>query len=230
MFGPYFGGKSVKGIIMSYLEAMRALRCNLPHFTCVGARISRLPLGSSRRHHALSGKMFIISHRVCGIGAAPHVAAGWAPQMDSIDDETQDVLDKILQTFNSADANGDGKLQRDELRDLLERAGGGAEFVPLHWLTEGDLDAIFDAYDANKDGEISFEEFVPLAQDNVWLAKELATYRAVFKAIDTGRNGKLSPTELCTIFTQLDSPLKDYNAISHIMEKYDLDRNGMFMY
>ena len=169
------------------------------------------------------------SHRVRPVGAAAHAhGSDWAPTNDSIDEETQDALDKLLNTFKSADANGDGKLQRNELRDLLERARGGDEIVPLHWLTDYDLDVIFDAYDTNKDGEISFEEFVPLAQDNIWLAKELETYQAAFKAIDYGHNGKLSPTELCNIFTQLDSPLKDYNEISRIMEKYDLDGNGRF--
>jgi Ca2+-binding EF-hand superfamily protein len=152
----------------------------------------------------------------------------WSPAMDSIDDETQEMLDRYLGTFQSADSNGDGMLQRDELRDLLERAGGGAELVPLHWLDEKDIDLIFKAYDINGDGMISFEEFVPLAHDNCWLTKELDAYRSAFAAIDTGGNGTISPTELCEIFTRLGSPFRSYEKICAIMEKYDLDHNGEF--
>lgn len=150
----------------------------------------------------------------------------WSPAMDSIDDETQEVLDRYLQTFQSADSNGDGMLQREELRDLLERAAGGAELVPLHWLNEKDIDLIFRAYDTNGDGFISFEEFIPLAHDNCWLTKELDTYRSAFAAIDTGGNGTISPTELCEIFTLLGSPFQTYEKICSLMEKYDLDHNG----
>lgn len=91
---------------------------------------------------------------------------------------------------------------------------------------QADLDRILDQYDANKDGVISFEEFTALAQDKVFLTRALREYREAFNAFDKGGNGTVSPTELFQLFTKLESPLKDYDRICKLMDKYDVDGNG----
>jgi Ca2+-binding EF-hand superfamily protein len=146
--------------------------------------------------------------------------------MASIDEESGEALSKLMETFQAADTNGDGVLQREELRALLEAVGDGREAVPMRWVTEPDLDKIFRQYDADGDGVISFAEFQALANDKVLLARALSEYRAAFDAVDTGGNGTISPTELYRILAALDSPLKDYERIVRLMERYDLDGNG----
>ena len=154
-------------------------------------------------------------------------ASDWQDSVvESIDDETAGLLEKYLATFRTADADEDGLLRREELRSLLERVSGGEESVPLHWLTDDDLNEIFDQYDRDEDGAISFREFTKLAHDNVFLTKELNEYRAAFNAVDVGGDGFIGPNEMCSILTALDSPLKSYDQITRLMAKYDTDRSG----
>jgi Ca2+-binding EF-hand superfamily protein len=88
-------------------------------------------------------------------------------------------MTKLLASFRAADANGDGVLQRDELRSVLESVGDGTEPVPMRWVTDEDLDRVLQRYDANRDGVISFDEYTLLAQDKVrWAARRIALPRA----------------------------------------------------
>lgn len=58
----------------------------------------------------------------------------------------------ILDTFKRFDANGDGKISREELVTVC------SELDPA--LTEGDMLSIFEAADLNQDDRISVEEFI----------------------------------------------------------------------
>ena len=183
--------------------------------------------------------------------------AAWRPTTASIDDETTELLEKYAAIFKAADINGDGMLQRDELRALLEKVGEGLQSVPMHWLTEGDLDAIFEQYDRDRNGVIDMDEFMQLAQDNVFLSKELSEYKKVmriafqciiapalrpdplpfsfsffsqaFTAVDVGGDGFIGPNEMCAVLTVLGSPLKSYEEITRLMKKYDNDNSGEFV-
>jgi len=187
--------------------------------TNVPSMVELRPFGA----HQLSAQSSNAGRAGHSVAAA---AAGWAPAMDSIDEDTVRLMDRLTDTFKSADTNGDGVLSRDELRSVLERVGSGTEPVPMQWMTDEDLDQIFQTYDANGDGVISYEEFQALAQDKVFLTKALAEYREAFRSFDTGGNGKISPTELCALFTKLDSPLKEYSKIVDLMAKYDVNNDG----
>mmetsp|Transcript_51607 Transcript_51607/g.102520 ORF Transcript_51607/g.102520 Transcript_51607/m.102520 type:complete len:610 (+) Transcript_51607:41-1870(+) len=72
-----------------------------------------------------------------------------------------DKEQQIVETFRSFDANQDGIITRDELRNVflaLERHGES-------W-TEAEIDALLDAADVSKDGGIQYTEFVS------WVMKE----------------------------------------------------------
>jgi Ca2+-binding EF-hand superfamily protein/thiol-disulfide isomerase/thioredoxin len=149
-----------------------------------------------------------------------------APAHESIDDETATLLDRYETTFHEADTNKDGLLHRAELRELLERVAGGAERTPLQWLNDDDLDSIFNQYDLDGNNAIDLKEFMKLAQDNVFLQKELSEYQTAFQAVDKNGDGYLGPTELLSVLSHVDSPLKSYDNIVRLMNKYDTDRNG----
>lgn len=56
--------------------------------------------------------------------------------------------------FMSYDANGDGAINKSELKELLSDADVG------NWVTRGTwVDAIFDRVDANKNGVLTWEEY-----------------------------------------------------------------------
>jgi len=56
-----------------------------------------------------------------------------------------------------ADANSDGHVSREELRDFLCH-------MPNTTLTEDQLDRLIEAADINKDGKLQLDEFVNLFQ------------------------------------------------------------------
>jgi Ca2+-binding EF-hand superfamily protein/thiol-disulfide isomerase/thioredoxin len=149
-----------------------------------------------------------------------------APTTESIDNLTAELLDRYSTTFNEADTDKDGLLHRDELRTILERVGSGNEHTQLHWMTDDDLDQIFDQYDRDRDNAINLTEFMTLAHDNVFLTKALSEYRTAFNAVDQNKDGFLGPTELLSLLSKVDSPLQSYENIVRLMNKYDTDRNG----
>jgi Ca2+-binding EF-hand superfamily protein len=55
-------------------------------------------------------------------------------------------------------------IDRQELRALLESTAGGSEYSLTHWLTDEDLERVMRQYDTDKNGVISFDEFVVLVR------------------------------------------------------------------
>jgi len=68
---------------------------------------------------------------------------------------------QIVETFRSFDANKDGIISRDELRNVFLAIEEEGE----PW-TEAEIDALLDAADVSKDGGIQYQEFVS------WVMKE----------------------------------------------------------
>merc|ERR1719486_329946 len=93
-----------------------------------------------------------------------------APSASSMPD-LADVPDEMLERyfaklFAVADTNGDGVLQPEEFKRLLELSG--FNFSPETVAT------LMDAADVNHDGVIEYEEFIPVALSmrDEWVAKD----------------------------------------------------------
>ncbi len=102
---------------------------------------------------------------------------------------------------------GNGVIDKQELRTLLESVGGDAP--KEHWLTDSELDSIHQLYDKDHNGTISFDEFVHIAEDGVLLEGKLHEYQAVFQAMDTDGDEFLSATEVHAMMKQLGVPNVD---------------------
>merc|ERR1712115_81927 len=63
---------------------------------------------------------------------------------------------ELRQAFQVFDSDGNGSIDRKELKRLMKKLGQA--------LSEGELDAMMDEVDTNGDGEISFEEFKAMMQ------------------------------------------------------------------
>lgn len=150
----------------------------------------------------------------------------WNCSEDTWSEESHKTMHRLIQMFKSADADGDGVIGFHDLRGLLERVGDGSEPVPMHWLTDEDIQAVIKQYDTNGDGVIQWEEFVAMAQDNIFLSGKLSEYRDAFRAVDAGGNGTISATELYRLFERLEHPIT-YDQLVKIMERYDVDQSGM---
>lgn len=69
-------------------------------------------------------------------------------------DEDDAHLGKVFRRY---DLDGDGSLDRSELREAF--------FDAKVYISERDLDRLFEEYDKDKDGSIGFEEFREMNED-----------------------------------------------------------------
>ena len=104
-------------------------------------------------------------------------------------EETQSIDD----VFKLFDKNGDGKISRDELKQGYRQYYGTD-------LTDTQINEIFDRLDVNRDGDISYNEFVSASidQQNMLCDSKL---EAAFRQFDQNNQGKITTNELKNIFT-----------------------------
>ncbi|KAI6241171.1 hypothetical protein M3Y99_00339900 [Aphelenchoides fujianensis] len=76
-------------------------------------------------------------------------------QVEDVGEIREDDLRGI---FNEFDLNGDGVIQKDELRQVMIKMGQSP--------TAEELNAMFNAADKDQDGSIDFHEFLTIARAN----------------------------------------------------------------
>jgi len=92
--------------------------------------------------------------------------------------EVGEIRDEDLRgIFREFDLNGDGFIQKDELKAVMIKMGQSP--------TEEELNAMFNAADKDHDGNIDFNEFLSIAHANP-LSLSL---RAVFDELDVDGDG-----------------------------------------
>ncbi|MFJ2740598.1 EF-hand domain-containing protein [Streptomyces sp. NPDC087440] len=110
---------------------------------------------------------------------------------------------KIDNMFAAFDVNGDGYLQKDDFEALVERWGRlpGAEpgtelRSRLETLLMGWWDGLLSVADANHDGKVDKSELLVLVDRLPTLRAQVeATAHALFDAVDTSGDGRISPEE-----------------------------------
>lgn len=110
-------------------------------------------------------------------------------------------LSEMIKRFKAFDTDGNGKIDREELRLLLESVESGAAVLfAQHWLPEEELDRVMEVYDTNKDGVIDFDEYTSIVYDGLLLDGMLSDYEEVFNAVDLSKNGSIGASELLEFF------------------------------
>lgn len=156
--------------------------------------------------------------------AAPE-APTWAPREETWDEHREEQYNELLNSFKAADTNHNGRIDRDELKALLERVNTGTTETIHGWWSDEDVEKVMQQYDTDKSGDIDFQEFEVLARDKVLLKGKLEEYEQAFKAVDIGGNGKIGASELAELFQNLGHPLT-YERLVDIMKQYDVDHSG----
>jgi len=144
------------------------------------------------------------------------------------------ILQRIASQFNSiaavkegfkrVDANGDGAISRQELKQGMH-------------LSDQELDVVFALGDIDGDGEISMSEFIPLMSPSAATAmnrlrnsfRDITEVIIAFKKFDSNNDGAISQNELLTGMrnTGLDFESQEANMVFSMA---DLDQNGEINY
>lgn len=122
--------------------------------------------------------------------------------------------------FRAMDLNGDGKLQKDEIKK------GFTEYFRRN-LTDMEVDELFAQVDSDENGEIEYTEFLAatLNEKNLLSNKKLET---AFQMFDKDGSGYISGDEIKEIF-QFGHNL-DQNQIQQIIKQVDANSDGLISY
>jgi len=131
--------------------------------------------------------------------------------------QEKEQIDKV---FRAMDLNGDGKLQKDEIKK------GYAEFFGRQ-LTDDEVDEMFAKVDADGSGEIEYSEFVvaTLNEKNLLSNNKLQT---AFKMFDKDGGGSISVEEIKQVLS-FGQNLDD-DVIQQIITQVDANGDGEISY
>lgn len=138
---------------------------------------------------------------------------------------TNDETRKLTEIFHRMDKNGDGQLDRNELiegyRELLKAKGSDISALNNSQV-EYEVDQVLAAVDFDKNGYIEYSEFLTVAMDRKTLLSADRLERA-FKMFDTDGSGKISATELATLFGVSDV---DCETWQFVLTEVDKNNDG----
>ena len=126
-----------------------------------------------------------------------------------------------IKLFNKIDANGDGKIVKEELYNGLQ------SFLKL----EGDslkkeVDEIFNNIDTDHNGYIEYEEFIRAAIDKEYFLNN-NFLKFAFNYFDQDRSGNITLEEVTKLFYQNDSNKKNSIAQEQLKQSFkQIDING----
>ncbi|KAL6225891.1 PREDICTED: probable calcium-binding protein CML23-like isoform 2 [Fragaria vesca subsp. vesca] len=120
--------------------------------------------------------------------------------------------EELKKIFNKFDKNGDGKICRDELREIFRELGSET--------TPEEVKTIMAEFDKDGDGRIDLDEFAEIL--NGGSTKDL---RDAFDLYDLDKNGRISASELHEVLKRLGQKcsLKD---CAKMIGSVDADGDG----
>nr|3HX4_A Chain A, Calmodulin-domain protein kinase 1 [Toxoplasma gondii] len=134
---------------------------------------------------------------------------------------SQDETKELTAIFHKMDKNGDGQLDRAELiegyKELMRMKGQDASMLDAS-AVEHEVDQVLDAVDFDKNGYIEYSEFVTVAMDRKTLLSRERLERA-FRMFDSDNSGKISSTELATIFGVSDVDSETWKSVLSEVDK-----------
>jgi len=135
-------------------------------------------------------------------------------------------IDSLRQTFIKMDANGDGTLTMEELKDGLHQIST----VTGKDIKEGDLETLMGAMDANNNGCLDYTEFLAVCMQSYSYLKE-ANLKAAFRYFDRDGNGKITTEEIQSILGGDDINIAlTEGEIHNMIKECDVDGDGAIDY
>jgi len=143
--------------------------------------------------------------------AALHIIAGQL---------SEEKIKVLRQTFEALDANGDGLLTSEELKDGMAKAN------LEHLLAGVDLEAVMEGFDADGSGLIDYTEFLAATLDKKCYLQEDVCYTA-FSVFDQDGDGHITLEELKKILENgsVDEAMQGRNS-EEILKAVDTNGDG----
>jgi calcium-dependent protein kinase len=124
--------------------------------------------------------------------------------------------EKLGKIFKALDANGDGKLSKDEIMNGYEEHFGKL-------LNEDEVEQLFEEVDTDKSGFIDYSEFIAATMNSKKNMSE-DKLTAAFKIFDTDGSGTISPEELKAVLSS-SGQITD-EMIEEILKQADENNDG----
>ncbi|KAM4828520.1 calmodulin-alpha-like [Thomomys bottae] len=134
---------------------------------------------------------------------------------------SKEEKEELHQAFSRFDKNGDGKINTEELGEVMKAVGQN--------LTEAELKELIARLDTDGDGTISFQEFLTAVAKRMKGGATESELRSVFSAFDENGDGHISVEELKQAMAQLGEELSQEDLDAMIREA-DLDKDGQVNY
>ncbi|KAF8562374.1 hypothetical protein P879_07068 [Paragonimus westermani] len=125
----------------------------------------------------------------------------------------------LQQEFDAVDKNHDRKLGINEVIDFMKAFG----------FKESQAKEFMKAYDNNKDGKISRDEFTDAARKIKQSHVNEAQLRKLFQKADLNKSGKISEKELKTFLASQHNKVSDREVEKWIRE-HDVNKDGQLDY
>ena len=151
-------------------------------------------------------------------------AAKWSEVTGGEGDEEMQ-LDEVRELFDEIDEDGGGSLDKNELRQLLEKLG-------LE-VTDERVDSIFREMDADGEGAVELQEFLwwwkkagkEFREKLTKLKDEMAEVKSLFDQFDKDGSGEIGEDEISGLMQMLGVPLND-DELADTMKELDKDGSG----
>lgn len=167
----------------------------------------KVEVDSTAANNALSTMKAFRSEQKLKVAAASYIGS------QLISKNEKEKLGKI---FKALDANGDGKLSKEEIMNGYEEHFGKL-------LNEDEIDQLFHDVDTDRSGFIDYSEFIVATMSSKKnLSEEKLT--AAFKLFDTNGDGTISPSELKNVLSS-SGQISD-ETIEEILKQADENKDG----
>lgn len=130
--------------------------------------------------------------------------------------DIKDEKAKLYKLFKSLDKDGDGQLDREELRAAYAKSSKG-------FSVDEEVDRIFQQLDVNNTGQIDFSEFL-LATVDYKKGIHEKELQQIFNIIDKDKSGTLESHEIAEFFN-LKGPQHE-EELKRLMDEADTNKDG----
>lgn len=134
-----------------------------------------------------------------------------------IPEPTKEQIDGLKQLFDKFDTDHNGKLDRDEISNVMK-----AQNLPTE-----NVEMIMKVGDTDHDGGISFDEFINIIKLMAQMkAAQQELCKRLFAQIDIDENGYLDESEVSTFLNLLTGGKATPEQVKETMAKYDTNKDG----